>query len=155
MSRMMGTWLQALAVLVGMSTVAVAQTRTPGTRPEPGIEYRTRESMSVEAGWPGPVRQAPGSIQLAKHSQSRLPPSPPAENEADPLLPTGPVFEVTGPVRTIREYSRIYIDPLPPKKIQLHDIVTIIVDEKSEVIMNQKFNRQKNAGLKADLKSFV
>lgn len=155
MSRMMGTGLMALAVIVGISTAAVAQTRATGNRTEPTVEYRTREQMAVEAGRSAYARPSTNSIQLAKHSQSRLPPAPPAEGDDDQLLPTGPVFGLSGETRTIREYSRIYIDPLPRKEVRQHDIVTIIVDEKSEVIMNQKFNRQKNAGFKADLKSFV
>lgn len=68
--------------------------------------------------------------------------------------PTGPIMLGTHRKR-IRDYSWIYIEPPVPPEIKLHDIVTIIVDEKSEVIMNSKFNRQRNSNLKAELKEFV
>jgi flagellar L-ring protein FlgH len=57
--------------------------------------------------------------------------------------------------KRIRDYSWIYVEPPVPPEIKLHDIVTIIVDEKSEVIMNSKFNRQRRSVLKAELKEFV
>lgn len=42
-----------------------------------------------------------------------------------------------------------------PAELRQYDIVTIVVDEKSELSRNQRFNRQKNAQLLADLKEFV
>ena len=57
--------------------------------------------------------------------------------------------------KRIRDYSWIYVEPPVPPEIKLHDIVTIIVDEKSEVIMNSKFNRQRRSNLKAELKEFI
>ncbi len=154
MSRMTAFLLLLLALANSLASSAFAQAGRRAPQPDAAPEYRTRQSIAAQAGWPGTARatNGSGSIQLAKHSGRGLPPAPPTD---DGLLPTGPVFETTGPVRTIREYSRIHIDPVPRKEVKRHDIVTIIVDEKSEVIMNQKFNRQKNAGLKADLKSFV
>lgn len=59
-----------------------------------------------------------------------------------------------GPPR-VRNYSWIYIDPPPPREIKVHDIITIIVDEKSEVTVNSRFNRQRNGTLKAELKEFI
>lgn len=70
------------------------------------------------------------------------------------LPPTGPIILGLHRKR-IRDYSWIYIEPPVPPAIKLHDIVTIIVDEKSEVIMNSKFNRQRRATLVAELKEFV
>jgi len=57
--------------------------------------------------------------------------------------------------RKIRDYSWIYIDPPEPREIKLHDIITIIVDEKAEVSVRRQFNRQRNATLKAELKDFM
>jgi len=58
--------------------------------------------------------------------------------------------------RTIRDYSWTYIDPAPePRKLKVHDIVVIIVDEKSEVTENALYNRQKTGQLKLELKDFV
>ena len=70
-------------------------------------------------------------------------------------VPLGPVVVPGGPGMRTRDLSWIYIDAVEPREVRLHDIVTITVDEKSEVIMNSKFNRQKNARLKAELKEFL
>ena len=57
--------------------------------------------------------------------------------------------------KTVRDYSWIYIDLPEPHEIKLHDIVTIIVDEKSEVTVNSRFNRQRNTTLKTELNEFI
>jgi flagellar L-ring protein precursor FlgH len=57
--------------------------------------------------------------------------------------------------KRIRDYSWIHIDEPKPREIKVHDIVTIIVDEKSEVTSNNRYNRQRNAQLKAELKDFL
>jgi flagellar L-ring protein precursor FlgH len=51
--------------------------------------------------------------------------------------------------------SLIFIDAPQPREIKLHDIITIIVNEKSQVTVNSIFNRQRNASLKAELKEFI
>ncbi len=55
----------------------------------------------------------------------------------------------------MRDYSWIYIDPPPLREIKLHDIITVVVDDKSEVIVNSRFNRTRTATLKAELKEFI
>ena len=57
--------------------------------------------------------------------------------------------------RSVRDYSWIYIDAPELREVKVHDILTIIVDEKSEVTMNSRFNRQRNGTLKAELKEFI
>lgn len=163
MSQLLHRNLKCLAIIVLMLVVsidyeAVAQFKAPAKRSDPVFDYKPQR-VSAEAGWPGNTRadytkqaNQTGRIQLTSSSDSKQPPAPPLDEES---LPTGPTLERAGPIRTIREYSRIHIEPPPRKQVKLHDIVTIIVDEKSEVIMNQKFSRQRNSGLKADLKSFV
>jgi flagellar L-ring protein FlgH len=59
------------------------------------------------------------------------------------------------PSRRVREYSWIYIDAPEPREIKVHDIITILVDEKSEVTLKSKFKRQRTASLKAELKEFI
>jgi len=60
------------------------------------------------------------------------------------------------PPAHVRDFSWIYIDaPPPPPQIKVHDIITIEVDEKAEVIVNSRFNRQRNGSFKAQLKEFV
>jgi flagellar L-ring protein precursor FlgH len=71
-----------------------------------------------------------------------------------PARTQGPLIEETLP--RVRDYSWIYVEPPPPPaQIKVHDIITIEVDEKAEVIVNSRFNRQRNGSYKAQLKEFV
>ncbi len=75
----------------------------------------------------------------------------------DPVYRTTPApsfFDQPQPLR-IRDYSWIYIDPPTPRVIKVHDIVTIIVDEKSEVTLNTRFNRTRNNSIEAEIAEFV
>ncbi len=79
-----------------------------------------------------------------------------------PVPETLPAPEYTPPAEliprppSIRDYSFIYIDaPPPPELIKVHDIITVEVDEKAEVIVNSRFNRQRNGSFTAQLKDFV
>ena len=57
--------------------------------------------------------------------------------------------------RRIRDFSRIFIERPQPREVKVHDIITIVVNEKSEVTLNSRFNRQRQASLKAELKEFM
>ncbi len=57
--------------------------------------------------------------------------------------------------RKVRDYSWTFIDAPEQREIKVHDIVTVIVDDKSEATINSRFNRTKNTNLKAELKEFV
>jgi flagellar L-ring protein FlgH len=57
--------------------------------------------------------------------------------------------------RSVRDYGWTYIDAPAPREIALHDIVTILVDEKAELLVQSRFNRQRNATFKAELKEFL
>lgn len=121
-----------------------------------GMFSRLRSRRSTQDGsvyrssraWPGPPVRNTGPIRQAQFQ------SPAATGTPQQFI-TGPI--ISGRQRKrIRDYSWIYIDAPPePQEIHRHDLVTIIVDEKSEVIMNSKFNRQKNSKLKAELKEFM
>lgn len=63
----------------------------------------------------------------------------------------GPSYD--GP--RVRDYSWIHIDPEQERLFSVHDLVTVIVNEKAQVTLNSQFNRQKQAQLKAELKEFV
>jgi flagellar L-ring protein precursor FlgH len=69
-----------------------------------------------------------------------------------PPLPAGPA-----PPRPLlrRDVSWIYIDRPKPRKVGVHDIITVIVDEKSEVTQNSRFNRTRNAVYTAQLKEWL
>ncbi|MFT4559665.1 MAG: flagellar L-ring protein precursor FlgH [Planctomycetaceae bacterium] len=154
-----------------------AQTRPTTSQhsqtPAPTFKFRSRSDVQATSAsnqpaqflvaerytsgsWPGPRT----STQSPQYSRSNAYPANAGRIQQTStvdrfqLPPTGPVMLGT-PRKRIRDYSLIYIEPPVPPEIKLHDIVTIIVDEKSEVIMNSKFNRQRNSKLKAELKEFV
>ncbi len=117
-----------------------------------------RDAASTPTTWPGPqpeftAAQQPAYIQTAAAQVSTV--SGRLTNASQAPPPLGPVVVPGGPAMRTRDLSWIYIDAVEPREIKLHDIVTITVDEKSEVIMNSKFNRQKNAKLKAEIKEFL
>lgn len=88
---------------------------------------------------PAPLPPSPSPTLQGPASPTYVPPAP------QPL-----------PSPTVRDYSFIYIDaPPPPSQIKVHDILTIEVDEKAEVIVNSRFNRQRNGTFKAQLKDWV
>lgn len=86
-------------------------------------------------------------------AQPPLPPPPPPGQGA--MLSPGPFVVAPSPV-FVRDHSFIFIEqPPPPSLIKVHDILTIEVDEKAEVIVNSRFNRQRNGSYKLELKDFV
>lgn len=67
----------------------------------------------------------------------------------------GPLVDSTG-APLLQDYSWVYLEPAPPPpQIKVHDIITIEVDEKAEVIVNSRFNRQRNGSYTAQLKEFI
>ena len=117
------------------------------------------ERQASSGSWPGPpaAEQAPSRSTFTSRNGFASDASPIQQVSAQSSYafpPTGPVLHGSNRKR-IRDYSWIYIEPPVPPEIKLHDIVTIIVDEKSEVIMNSKFNRQRTSRLLAELKEFV
>ena len=129
-----------------------SQSASPQNAP---VQFPVTSRVSSGA-WPGPQPTARTSQYSANNRFATNAGQIQQTNAVDPfrLPPTGPVMLGTHRKR-IRDYSWIYIEPPVPPEIKLHDIVTIIVDEKSEVIMNSKFNRQRRSNLKAELKEFV
>ena len=67
-----------------------------------------------------------------------------------------PVYEM-GPARlgSIRDHSWTYIDQQLPRTIKRHDIIKIIVDEKSETTLRSGFDRQQTTNFLAELREFV
>jgi flagellar L-ring protein FlgH len=87
----------------------------------------------------------------ASAQEPLLPPSP----FGGPQITPAPMFVPMRPP-TVRDFSWIYIDaPPPPSLIKVHDIITIEVDEKAEVIVNSRFNRQRNGSYQLSLKEFI
>ena len=118
-------------------------------------------------------RRALAALALAGVcSQSALgqPPIPPPPGPGAPYaVPPGPLLPAPPPgpfppepafndfnrPRFVHEYSFIAIDAPKPRELKLHDIITIVVSERSQVTVNSIFNRQRNATLKAELKEFI
>ncbi len=147
MSRI--TIMTACAVAL-VSASAQAQSRVSSTAQRPS-------AAALEA-WPGKARAATSTravLPVANLKSRQLADEPGLPPEPPQPMPLGPYIDDRGPPIRVRDCSRIFIEAVPPGEIKVHDIVTIVVDEKSEVIMNQRFNRQKNAKLKAELKDFI
>jgi flagellar L-ring protein precursor FlgH len=51
--------------------------------------------------------------------------------------------------------SLTYREVLPPKEIKLHDLITIVVIESSQSIIEGEFDGKKNASIDAQLKSWI
>lgn len=67
----------------------------------------------------------------------------------------GPLIDPAG-APLLQDYSWVYLEPAPPPpQIMVHDIITIEVDEKAEVLVNSRFNRQRNGAYTAQLKEFI
>ncbi|HUQ71382.1 MAG TPA: hypothetical protein VM165_17775, partial [Planctomycetaceae bacterium] len=95
-----------------------------------------------------------GLMTATVSGQEPLPlPAPPFAN-GGPV--PAPMYAPALPPPSVRDYSWIYIDaPPPPALIKVHDIVTIEVDEKAEVTVNSRFNRQRNGSYQLALKEFI
>lgn len=96
------------------------------------------------------------ALTTTAFGQAAPPPVPPPLQR--PLLPfdDGTRYLIQPPpAMRVRDYSWTYIDPLSPRLIRLHDIITVIVDEKSELTLNSTFNRQRNNTLVAELREFI
>ena len=59
------------------------------------------------------------------------------------------------PAPRMRDASLIFIGTPPNKGIREHDIVMVIIDEKSEVTQTSRFDRQRNTLFRAQLREFV
>lgn len=59
------------------------------------------------------------------------------------------------PYRTLAEMSWTYRPPVPPRQIKLHDLVVVLVDEKTQVTSEGEFDRRKRADSKWSLKNWI
>jgi flagellar L-ring protein FlgH len=99
-----------------------------------------------------------GFLQSTAFAQNPRFDSGDARRPTDLTFPDEPnyVLEPRMPIYTVRDLSWDYIDPpLAPRRVQLHDIISIIVDEKSEVTLRSVFNRQRMNTLKAELTDWI
>ncbi|NOX55279.1 MAG: hypothetical protein GXP27_12745, partial [Planctomycetes bacterium] len=155
-------WLAAASGTVRAQTPLAAAPRSQGQRPpadalDASPPFGAAPARRPSAGFPmgGPshrghtsVGQRPSTEQRLLPQQQLLPQSPGAAGSV--VIPT----RHRRP-RRIRDYSWIYIDAPEPREIKVHDIITIIVDEKAEVTVNSRFDRQRNSNLNAELNEFI
>jgi len=120
--------------LVIAGTVSLALTNAAGAQP-PGL------------GGQIPYNAAPTVAPMIDPGPEGLTAAP------MPLtIPPGPI-----PPRALRrrDLSWIYIDRPRPRKLGVHDIITVVVDEKAELTQNTRFNRQRNIIFNAILREFI
>jgi flagellar L-ring protein precursor FlgH len=67
----------------------------------------------------------------------------------------GDLYRASPKPPLIRDYSLIYVPAPEPIVVKVHDIITILVDEKSSVTIDSRFNRNRTETLKAELKEFM
>ncbi len=89
-----------------------------------------------------------GTIPLVGQAQDQMyAPRPPFVAEHDFFAPHPPL--------KVNAYSWTAIESPPTQEIKLHDIISIIVDDKSEVTANAQFNRTRSTAFVAELKEFI
>ena len=106
----------------------------------------------------GPVLTAQGQPSPGMMGPPEMPRGlPPSGSPMGPQL--GPQFGQQygppAPPLRMRDCSWILIDAPPPRRVKVHDIVTVIIDEKSEVTQNSRFDRQRNIVFRAQLREFL
>lgn len=104
-------------------------------------------TLAGQEPMPGPGVVAPNMV----------PYGPPGMPYAAGSYPPPVVAPFPGMVRPrrMRELSWIQIDSLAPRQMKVHDILTVVVNEASEVTQNSRFDRQRNATFKFDIREFI
>src|SRR5260221_9415293 len=99
--------------------------------------------------------QPPGMLGQYPSDPALVGPAPPVVDPSalgltspmqPPAIPPGqfPPGQIPGRPLRRRDLSWLYIDRPKPRKVGVHDIITVVVDEKSESTQNSRFNRQRN-----------
>ncbi len=57
--------------------------------------------------------------------------------------------------RTLAEMSWTYRPPVPPRQIKLHELIVIVVEEKTQVVSEGEFDRRKRANSSWSLKDWI
>jgi flagellar L-ring protein precursor FlgH len=123
----------------------------PGAGGSPA-PYSARPAPARPYAGPGPADEG---YEAAVDESA---PFGPPEFGDGPFGPPGAVPQgvyAPAPVPRMRDYSWIHIELPPPKVVKVHDIITVIVSENSEVTSDSRFERQRNAQLRAQLRQFI
>jgi len=145
----MKTPKQLLATTVMLALTGTASAQNPQQDAPPASGSNPPGAYSQGSVPPSTAIEAPAGSMTAPGGM------PPPGGFAVPgqPLPAGPVRPL-GPLRQ-RDVSWIHIERPRPRKVGVHDIITVIVDEKSEVTQNSRFNRTRNAVYTAQLKEWL
>jgi flagellar L-ring protein precursor FlgH len=154
-------WASVATALLILTDVASAQPQLPDAPPAdpPGGSRAPGEGVPTPP--PAMLDAVPGNGMVAPNGLTGpgggMGPRPaPQGGLVGPgrqvPLPAGPL-----PARPLlrRDVSWIYINTPRPRKVGVHDIITVVVDEKSEVTQNSRFNRQRNATFVAQLQEWL
>jgi len=103
-----------------------------------------------------------GPVTATVSGQEPLPlPAPPFANGGPipapmyaPALPPPSLIKVHDIITSSPTFG-LFLHEEPPSLIKVHDIITIEVDEKAEVTVNSRFNRQRNGSYQLALKEFI
>ncbi|MEX2185512.1 MAG: flagellar basal body L-ring protein FlgH [Pirellulales bacterium] len=94
--------------------------------------------------WPA-VGQQPGLIQ-SRSTQSTM---------AQPTMAQSGLERPPAPYLTLDNISPYYQEPILPRKLKLHDVVTVVVKESSNYLAEGSVDRRKNGLYDAVLKDWV
>ena len=132
---------------------------TLGAGPGPSLLNEPRPAMIPHAGPPYdrpavPTDRAPAA---AVPSPAGVQTAPSAALPAPQTVAAPAVVRPGGPrrVRSMQQLSFTHIPVPEPRVVQVHDIVTILVDEKSEVLIQSRFDRRRTATLEAGINEFL
>jgi flagellar L-ring protein FlgH len=89
-----------------------------------------------------------------RRGQSTPDAGPPVMAPPPPMTNPGDFFEPQPPM-LIKDFAWSYIDTPKAHEVKLHDIVTVIVKEVSEINATSRYNRQRQGTFTAELKEFI
>ncbi|QDT14097.1 flagellar basal body L-ring protein FlgH [Alienimonas californiensis] len=129
-----------------------------------------RSPSIVPTAFPQTPQIIPAPAPLAIDPRLTVPPSDsPAALPQGPLAgpAPGPAVAPARPVlvgvrpggrrapQSMRELSLTHISLPEARTLAVHDIITVLVDEKSEVAVQSRFDRRRNSALEASINEFV
>lgn len=136
-----------LLISMGMAVGAPPQPFDP-VPPSP-----VPQMMPAVPGQPTPMpHPQPGVVRPLVPSP--VPPAP-QSSPRGPISPGGSYFPPQGRSPNVEDLSWLYIKAPEKRIFKVHDIITIIVSEKLQDTRQSRFNRQKNATLKAEINEFI
>ncbi|WP_166830365.1 flagellar basal body L-ring protein FlgH [Thalassoroseus pseudoceratinae] len=111
-----------------------------------------RSMLPPQSNYPPPNQYAPrGNYPSVNPYQQQRPSGlPPAR----PIPPPSGYIGFERPL-LMQHHSLCFIPQTPPQEIHVHDIVTIIVKEISEVSVDSRFNRSRRGSLLAEIGEFM